>query len=92
MALTSIPHSFDDQEVLTDALASEKFATDGYNNFSNECATPEVRQKFLALLSEEHQIQNDIFQEMSKRGWYPTPAAEQQKIDEAKQKYQNMAP
>ena len=92
MALTSIPQSFDDQEVLTDALASEKFATDGYNNFSNECATPEVRQKFLALLSEEHQIQNDIFQEMSKRGWYPTPAAEKQKIDEAKQKYQNMAP
>ena len=84
--------NFDDKEILTDALASEKFAADSYNTFSCEAATPQVRQNFLSLLSEEHEIQNSIFLEMSKRGWYPTPAAEQQKIDDARVKYRNMAP
>ena len=65
---------------------------DSYNTFSCEAATPQVRQNFLSLLSEEHEIQNSIFLEMSKRGWYPTPAAEQQKIDDARVKYRNMAP
>ena len=85
-------NAFDDKEMLTDALASEKFAADGYNSFSSEAATPQVRQSFLSRLSEEHEIQNAVFLEMNKRGWYPTPAAEQQKIEEAKQKYRNMAP
>ena len=67
-------------------------AFDDNNSFSSEAATPQVRQSFLSLLSEEHEIQNAVFLEMNKRGWYPTPAAEQQKIEEAKQKYRNMAP
>lgn len=83
---------FDDREILTDALSSEKFAANGYNLFSYEAATPQVRQSFLSLLAEEHEIQNAVFQEMNKRGWYPTSNAEPQKIAEAKQKYQNMAP
>ena len=85
-------NAFDDQDMLTHALASEKFAADGYNSFSSEAATPQVRQSFLSLLSEEHDIQNTVFLEMNRRGWYPTPAAEQKKIEEAKQKYRNMAP
>ena len=84
--------NFDDKEILTDALAPEKFAADSYNTFSCEAATPQVRQNFLSLLSEEHEIQNSIFQEMSKRGWYPTPAAEQQKNQQARQKFQNAKP
>ena len=32
--------NFDDKEILTDALASEKFAADSYNTFSCEAATP----------------------------------------------------
>ena len=72
--------NFDDKEILTDALASEKFAADSYNTFSCEAATPQVRQNFLSLLSEEHEIQNS------------TPAAEQQKIEDARLKYRNMAP
>ena len=92
MQATANTANFDDKEILTDALASEKFAADSYNTFSCEAATPQVRQNFLSLLSEEHEIQNSIFLEMSKRGWYPTPAAEQQKIDDARVKYRNMAP
>lgn len=54
--------------------------------------TPGVRDSFLSLLDEEHLIQADVFDEMHKRGWYPTPAAEQQKIQQARQKFQNAKP
>ncbi|WP_101696683.1 spore coat protein [Clostridium minihomine] len=82
--------SMQDKEVLHDVLTSQKTITGTYNAFTNECATPNIRNEFLNILTEEHQLQAQIFDEMHKRGWYPTPAAEQQKIDQAKQKFQNM--
>lgn len=78
---------FGDKEMLTDLLSSQKFVTDGYNSFANECATPNIKTDFVNILREEHQIQNDVFTEMQKRGWYPTEAADQNKINQAKQKY-----
>ena len=29
-----------DREMLTDALSSEKFMTENYNTYANECASP----------------------------------------------------
>lgn len=84
------PVTMGDKEMMDDSLSSEKMATDGYNTTANECATPNIRNEILNILSEEHQIQADIFNEMSKRGWYPTEPAEQQKVEQAKQKFQNM--
>ncbi|MCI9576366.1 MAG: spore coat protein [Clostridiales bacterium] len=81
-----------DQELINDLLASEKMLTGTYNTFTNECATQQVRDEFLNLLNEEHQMQADVFSEMKKRGWYPTPAAQQQMIDQARQKFQNAKP
>lgn len=81
-----------EKELFDDVLSSQKFITDTYNTFANECATPAIRQEFMRILTEEHQIQAEVFDEMSKRGWYPTTAAEQQKIQQAKQKYQNSKP
>ena len=78
-----------EKEILNDVLTSQKAVTGAYNNFANECATPNIRDEFMRILTEEHQIQADVFDEMQKRGWYPTPAAEQQKIQQAKQKFQN---
>lgn len=81
-----------DRELIEDILASEKAVTGTYNTFTNECATAQIRDEFLNILNEEHQIQADVFNEMKKRGWYPTPNAEQAKIDAAKQKFQNAKP
>ena len=80
-----------DQEMMRDALSMEKLVTSNYNTFANECATPQLFNEVVNLLHEEHDIQNDVFNVMHSRGWYPTPAAEQQKIDEAKTKYNNMS-
>lgn len=81
------PQKFSDKDILTDILSSQKFVTDGYNTFANECATPAVKTDCINILNEEHQIQNEVFCEMHKRGWYPTEAADQNKVNQAKQKF-----
>ena len=79
--------SFTEKEMLDDMLSSQKFVTDGYNTSANECATPVLKSEFMNILNEEHQIQHEVFLEMQKRGWYQTDAADQNKIDQARQKF-----
>ncbi len=81
-----------EREILDDILSSQKMITGLYNTSANECAAPVIRDEFLSILSEEHQMQAEVFDEMQKRGWYPVPAAEQQKIAQAKEKFQNANP
>jgi Coat F domain. len=83
--------SFSDQDMMKDMLSSQKFVTDSYNSYANECATPAIKSDFMSILNEEHQLQNQVFHEMNKRGWYPTEAADQSKINQVKQKYSNTA-
>ena len=81
----------DDKTMLTDALTSQKTVTTGYNTFANECACPNLRQEMMDLLSDEHDIQYELFQEMDKRGWYPTTPAEKQKITDLKKQFESEA-
>lgn len=78
---------FGDREMMDDALSSQKFISEGYNSFANECATPALKTDFMNILTEEHQIQHELFLEMQKRGWYQVEAADQNKIQQAKQKF-----
>lgn len=79
---------YSEKEVLADALTAEKAATNNYNNFSNECVHDNVRNAILDCLEKEHDIQQEVFTMMHDRGFYPTPSADSQKVEEAKQKYQ----
>ncbi len=81
-----------DKELLNDALDTQKMISGAYNAFANECAAPEVRNDFLAILQDEHMIQADVFTEMQKRGWYPLQQADQAQVTQAKQKFENMRP
>ncbi len=78
-----------DKDILNDVLSSQKAITDTYNACTNECATPQVRDTFLNLLNEEHKLESDVLDELHKRGWHPTPQADQKKVREANEKYQN---
>lgn len=80
---------YTEKEILGDALATAKFSTDNYNTFSNECAHEHVRSAMMRILNDEHEIQNEVFHMMAAKGFYPTPAAEEKKITEARQKYQS---
>lgn len=78
---------YTDKEVLADALTAEKTATDHYNTFANECVHENVRHAILHCLEQEHAIQQDVFEVMHAKGYYPTPAAEEKKVEEAKQRF-----
>ena len=81
--------TFSDKDRLQDALASQKFITENYTTFANECVTKNVRDAFMSILNEEHCIQNEIFTEMQSRGWYQVQPAETQKIEQTRQKFAN---
>lgn len=76
-----------EKEVLGDALATEKACTSNYNMYANECVHKNVRDVMMSVLEQEHSIQQDVFNMMHSKGYYPTPEAESEKVDEAKQRY-----
>ncbi|MFA9464153.1 MAG: spore coat protein [Velocimicrobium sp.] len=81
--------SFSEKEILADALASQKSSTSNYNLFANECVHEEVRNTFMKVLDQEHAIQQDVFDMMHSKGYYPTPNAEEKKVEETKQKFES---
>ena len=78
---------YTEKEILVDALATQKATTGNFNTCANECAHEELRQTMMKILNEEHSIQQDVFNMMHDKGYYPTPAAEQQKVQAVKQQY-----
>lgn len=77
----------DEKETLSDLLSSQKFMTSVYNSDLLESATPEVKRLFFGILEDEHRIQQEIFAEMSSRGYYQVEAAETEKLQKTKQQY-----
>ncbi len=82
---------YSEKEVLADALAAEKSATQHYNLFATECMHTNVRNTILDCLSKEHAIQQDVFNMMHSKGYYPVPGAQTMKVEEAKQKFSQCA-
>lgn len=80
---------FTDQDMMAEALTSQKFITTTYNTFANECASPALKSEFVNILNEEHQIEHEIFTEMQKRGWYQTQPADEENVAQAKMKFSN---
>lgn len=80
-----------DKEIMDDVLSSQKSLTGIYNTYSNECVNEALRCDMLNILRSEHNMQQSVFNEMQKRGWYAPPAAQKQMIDSAKQKYTGIA-
>lgn len=77
-----------EQQILQDSLISQKHLTDTYNTYAGECVNEQLRSTMLNILTDEHKIQSDIFNSMQSHGWYQVEAAEQQKIQKARQKFQ----
>ena len=83
--------NFSEKEILSDALSSTKAATNHYNSFSNECVHENVRHAMLHCLEQEHDIQQDLFEIMHAKGYYPTPAADEKKIQNTIQTFSQSA-
>lgn len=78
---------YTDKEILGDGLSTQKATTSLFNMSANECVHPELRDTLMNILKQEHDIQFDVFNMMHQRGFYQTPAAQEQKVQEAKQKF-----
>lgn len=79
-----------DHEILADVLASQKAIAQRYGVLADDCATAVVRNEFLSLLNEEHRLHNVIFDEMSNRKLLVTETANQEKLQQIKQKYSRL--
>lgn len=73
--------TFDDQARLNDMLSSQKYITENFNHFAGECSTQARKDTLMDILSEEHDMQFEVFSEMQKRGWYEPKPAPKQKVD-----------
>ena len=79
--------AFNEEQKMTDLLSSEKYMTSVYNTYCCESATPAVKNCLCSLLQDEHRMQDELFCEMSTRGWYTVEKAEDQKLNSAKQQF-----
>ncbi len=73
-----------DKEMLSDLLATQKHITNNYNICAGECKCIELRDTFLNILKDEHNIQSEIFDESFSRGWYPVKEAPASEISAAR--------
>lgn len=78
---------FGDEERITDLLNSQKHITGMYNSYLCETETEAVKKCLSGILMEEHEIQEEIFDKMQKKGWYQTEKAEETKLLQTKNKY-----
>jgi len=83
-----MPAIYTEKEILGDALSSQKATTELFNKASNECVHEDVRETLLDILEEEHELQQDVFLMMHDQGMYPTPEADEKKVQQLKQQYQ----
>lgn len=82
-----MPGIYTEKEILSDALSAQKATTALFNTSANECVHEDVRQTMMNILNEEHEIQQDVFEMMHSQGLYPTPCADEKKVQEVKQQY-----
>ena len=76
-----------DKDLLEDILLTVKGGSDLYLHGTIESATPNVHSTFDKALDDCLKMQNEIYSKMAAKGWYPSKQAEQNKIDQARQKF-----
>lgn len=88
---SGMPGIYTEKEIYGDALSAQKACTSNYNLAANECTHEDVRQTMMKILNQEHEIQKSVFDNMHAAGFYPTPAAEEKKVQDTKQKFSQSA-
>ena len=76
-----------DQSIMENILLTTKGVCDLYMHGAIESTTQNVQQAFDTALNDSLCMQSDIYQKMSAKGWYPAQQADQQQINQVRQKY-----
>lgn len=77
----------DDKTIMEDILLNIKTACNLYLHGTIESSTAKVHSAFDCALNDTLKMQNQVFQKMSSKGWYPMEQEEQQKIQQVKETY-----
>lgn len=76
-----------EREIMEEALKTEKEMTAEYNRRTLECSGSSIKNTFLSILDDEHEMCSWVADEIDARGWHKEDAAEQPEIFKTKQKY-----
>ena len=79
----------EDKDLMEKELVNAKSSCDLYMHGAVESTTAEAHTAFKEALNTSLDIQNKIYNLMAERGWYSTDLAEQNKINQLRQKYSN---
>lgn len=77
----------DDRNLMENILLTTKGVGDLYLHGTIESSTERVRSAFDSSLTRCLQMQKQIYDKMSQKGWYSCKNVEQQKITQAQQKF-----
>lgn len=78
-----------DRTIMDNILSSVKGACDLMMHGAIESSTPNVHSAFTQSFNETLTMQNEIYNKMTQKGWYPTSQVEQQKIDTVRKKFES---
>ncbi len=76
-----------DKCLMEDILNGAKGGCDLFMHGTIESGTANVHSTFDNVLDNCLRMQNDIYNKMSQKGWYPQETVEQQKIMQVKQSF-----
>ena len=77
----------DDKNIMENLLNCTKGACDLYMHGAIESPTPNVREAFCSALNTGLTMQDDIYQQMTQKGWYQVQQAPQSETQQLKQKF-----
>ena len=80
-----------DRDIMEGILLTTKGVCDLYMHGTIESGTRNVHDAFDRALNKSLCMQDALYQKMAAKGWYPTQQAEQQKIDQLRQKFAGQA-
>jgi len=79
-----------EQEIMNDALSSEKQIISAYGTFLAESTCENLRSELTKIMNDKQQIQFEIFDTMKQKGWYNVKNANLNDVQTASQKFQTM--
>lgn len=78
-----------DKEIMENLLQTTKGVCDLYMHGAIESSTQNVHSAFDDALSQSLCMQNQLYSQMSQQGWYPMQQAQQQQIQQVRDKFAN---
>lgn len=76
-----------DRDIMENLLLTTKGVCDLYMHGTLESTTTNIHQAFNTALNDSLCMQDNIYKEMQSHGWYSTEQAQQQQINQLKQKF-----